>query len=149
MNANNRWKSFGSVAILLSCVVGFALGCGSGSPFDYVPVSGKVTYEDGTPIPASSIHLTFISAAPPVNEKMHPRPAKAKGVNIADGTFDVVTSYKYGDGLIPGKHKVLVKAYDADGKLSSAVPSEYVHPNTTPLVIDTADTPFHLKVKRP
>jgi hypothetical protein len=43
-------KVFGYFAICW--LVFLSTGCGgSGSPYDYVPVSGKVTYEDGTPLP--------------------------------------------------------------------------------------------------
>ena len=40
--------------------------------------------------------------------------------------FDCVTSYKYGDGLVPGKHKVVIQAADErDGK--PVVPKEYAN----------------------
>jgi hypothetical protein len=40
----SMWKRV--IALFLLCLV----GCGDGNPFDYVPVSGRLTYEDGTPI---------------------------------------------------------------------------------------------------
>jgi hypothetical protein len=122
------------------------LGCGSGSPFDYVEANGKVTYEDGTPIPSSSIRLQFSAQDAPAVEGAHPRPAVA---NVdAEGEFPCVTSYKYGDGLISGKHKVAIQqATDQGGKL--IVPKEYTNIATTPLVVDTADAPFHIKVPKP
>ena len=120
------------------------VGCGSDSPFEYVPVNGKVTYEDGTLIPAE-FELHFQALVPPKGNAF-PRPAKARVK--ADGTFDVVTSYKYGDGLVPGKHKVVVAyANDSTGRL--LVPEEYTAVMTTPLEIDTANAPLEIKIPKP
>lgn len=131
------------ISILVCCAF---VGCGSQSPFDYVKASGKLTYEDGTPIPAKSIRLQFAAQDAPQIEGAHPRPAIAN-VNEA-GEFDCVTSYKYGDGLIPGKHKVSVEqATDKAGQL--LVPKEYASIGTTPLVVDTADAPLEIKVPKP
>jgi hypothetical protein len=129
--------------VLLVCVTCF--GCGSGGPFKYVRVSGKVTYEDGSPIPGGC-RLMFSSQDVAPVENAYPRPGMA---NVdANGNFDCVTSYKYGDGLVPGKHKVAIQAAnERDGKL--VVPKEYASTETTPLVIDTADSPLDIKVPKP
>jgi hypothetical protein len=134
---------FGGV---LSCGLFFVAGCGSGEPFDYIPVSGTVAYEDGTPIPASGLQLRFDSLdAKPVGE-FHPLPGKA--IVDSSGAFAQVTTHKFGDGLVPGKHKVsFAYATDAKGKL--LVPEEYTHPSTTPLVVDTDQLPLEIKAPRP
>lgn len=135
-----RW-SLATAAAIVCC-----LGCGSGEPFDYIPVTGKVTYEDGSPIPASGMVLQFIAEDVAAVDGMHPRPATASV--DAQGEFKDVTSHKYADGLVPGKHKVaLIYATDAKGK--SLVPIEYTHAGTTPLVVDTATLPMVIKVPRP
>ena len=142
MNSN---KSCPYLGFLLSLLSALTAGCGgSSSPFDYVKVSGKISYEDGTPIPAQGIKLIFDSLAPPV-KNAHPRPGS---VTVGpDGQFSDVTSYKYADGLVPGKHKVsLLYATDANGKL--LVPREYTQGNTTPLEVDTADAPFDIRVPK-
>ena len=110
-------------------------------------VTGRVTYEDGTTIPADSIEIWFASQAPPVDEMTHPRPAKA-AVNVSDGSFSKITSHKPGDGVVKGKHKVAIFAYQ-DGEISDAVPKEYVNAATTPLVVDTAEAPWEIKIKKP
>lgn len=137
-----------SVVGRVAIVFGLALvvaGCGSDSPFDYVPASGTITYEDGTPIPADGVKLIFDSQAPPVGNA-HPRPGTV--VANAQGEFQDVTSYKFADGLVPGKHKVsILFANDKEGNL--LVPPEYTKASTTPLEVDTADLPFKILVPRP
>lgn len=121
-------------------------GCGSGGPFEYIPVRGKVSFEDGAVIPAGGILLQFKSIdAKPVGELM-PRPAQAQV--DAEGVFTCATSHKYGDGLVPGKHKVALQfATDATGKL--LIPQDYASLATTPLVIETGDGVIEVKVPRP
>lgn len=129
--------------IIISCVL---VGCGSGSPFEYEKVSGKITYEDGSPIPGNGLRLRFIAQDAPQVENAHPRPAFADV--DAQGEFASVTSYKYGDGLIPGKHKVAIeKGGSPDAR--PAVPKEYLSISASPITVDTADAPFHIKVPRP
>lgn len=136
-------KSFLAPLALAVCCFS---GCGSGAPFDYIPVSGKITYDDGTPIPAGGIRLGFRSIdAKPVGDA-HPRPAEA--VVDAQGNFGSATSYKPNDGLIPGKHKVTI-AYATDAKGKLLVAKEYTDGSTTPLVVDTATLPLEIKVPRP
>lgn len=124
------------------------LGCGSADPFDYVQVSGKVTYEDGTPIPADSIRLTFVPQSESLDEKTHARPGVAE-VSVADGTFSVVTSRKHGDGIVPGQHKVTVVALDASQTPTRAVPVEYHGEVSTPLEVNTSQRSFALTVRKP
>lgn len=124
----------------------FCLGCGSGGPFKYVAVEGVLSYEDGSPLPADGIQLKFIAQEAPAVEGASPRPAIAH-LN-SQGQFDCATSYKYGDGLVPGKHKVaIMNAVDQNGK--SLVPADYTNTSRTPLIIDTSTLPLEIKVPRP
>jgi len=121
-------------------------GCGgSGSPFESVPVSGKVTYEDGSPIPISGMTIFFHSMEPPKNG-MHPRPARV-GVGPG-GTFKDVTTYKHADGLVLGKHKVSLVA-EKGGKLANQIPREYALPDKTPLVVEVTESGQVLEIKGP
>ena len=124
----------------------FLVGCGSSSPFSYVKASGKITYEDGSPIPVGGMELRFSALDAPKLEKAHPRPALARVNN--KGEFEVVTSYKYGDGLIPGKHKVCLDL-GSGPTAKPLVPKEYTSIATTPLEVDTANLPFDIKVPKP
>jgi hypothetical protein len=126
--------------LALMCVILLG-GCkDSSSPFEYIPVSGKATYEDGTPIKAG-IRLQFKSLDQNAIEAAHPRPALT--TLDAEGRFENVTSYKYGDGLVPGKHQVAI--LDAD----NLVPQEYTNVNSSPLIVDTASLPLEIKVPKP
>jgi hypothetical protein len=124
------------------------VGCGRDNPFDQVKVSGTLTYDDGTLIPASMIILKFEPLAAPLDTKTHP-PSGMSYVNVSNGTFDVVTSHKYADGLVRGKHRVLVSATTDSVDSTKLVPDEYLDSGRTPLVVDTAESPFRLRVRKP
>ena len=126
-----------------SCLA--VIGCGSGTPYPKVIVSGSVLYEDGTQIPAESIMIRFDSREPKIDAKTHPRPGMA--TTGPDGTFDVVTTNKYADGIIRGKHKVQLSATDEQGK--RLIPAVYSSFETTPIEVDSSEAPFEFLVPRP
>jgi hypothetical protein len=128
--------------LFLSCIL---LGCDSSGPFSYVPASGKISYDDGAPLP-SELTLVFIAQDAPEVKNLVPR-AGIANVN-ASGVFDSVTSHKFGDGLIPGKHKVVIQLPRGQNA-QPIVRQEYTSDETTPLIVDTADAPFDIKVPKP
>jgi hypothetical protein len=136
-----------AAAIGLLAVVLAVAGC-SGEPYAYTQVSGRVTYEDGSVIPAARVKVTFVSQAPPVDKKIVPRPGVAE-VDPATGKFQTVTSHTYGDGIIRGEHKVLVEALSATNIRLPLVAPEYANIAKTPLRVDTKDSPFEIKVPKP
>ncbi len=124
------------------------VGCdGGASPFAYVPANGKVTYDDGSPLPKGGLRLQFLSLDQSNVAELHPRPALA--TIDEKGLFENVTSYKYGDGLVRGKHTVaILDAKDeASGKL--LVPEEYTSVKTSPIVVNTEELPFEIKIPKP
>ncbi|MEM8947306.1 MAG: hypothetical protein AAGD11_19185 [Planctomycetota bacterium] len=134
------------LAVATLCVL---VGCGDSGPFDYVPVTGKLSYEDGSLISdAQSVRLGFVAMDRSGEQSQRPRPAKAP-INLADGSFDHATSYKYGDGLVPGKHRVVIVARDKNGRPAKITKREYTSAETSPLVVDTADAPFDIKIPKP
>jgi hypothetical protein len=135
----------GALLLPVLCVLG---GCGRDSPFDLVRVNGTLNYDDGTLIPAKLIILKFEPLAAPLDSKTHP-PSGMSYVDLSNGTFDVVTSYKYADGLVRGKHRVLVAATGDSGDSKSLVPEDYIDSGRTPLLVDTANSPFRLVVRKP
>lgn len=123
-------------------------GCGSKEPFAYVPVSGTVTYEDGSLIQADSVEVTFYPQAPPKDPKTHPRPGVCI-VNLTDGSFKDATSHKPGDGIVPGAQKVTVQTFDSTHTPTDVLPKEYTDPSTTPLTYDTtSNQPAVIKVPK-
>lgn len=130
------------------CVLLFFVGCGSGDPFSYVKVSGKVTYDDGSLIQHEGASLTFFPQAEALGPTTFPLPGVAR-FDPATGQFNVVTSHKYGDGLVRGKHKVTLTTSSHHPLPASVVPPEYADPEKTPLLVDTAEQPFDLKVRKP
>ncbi|HEX6962049.1 MAG TPA: hypothetical protein VF175_09295 [Lacipirellula sp.] len=128
----------------LACVC----GCSRGNPYDLVEVSGAVTYEDGSLIPAETIMLKFQPLAAPRDAKTHPRKAYGR-VNVADGTIGPMTTHKYGDGVVAGRHKVLIIPTTSNGEITQLVPDAYRNPATTPVEIDTSEQPLEIRVKKP
>jgi hypothetical protein len=123
-------------------------GCGQkADPFSYVKVSGKVCYEDGTPLPME-VRVTFYPQSGSIDLKTHPRPGRTT-TDKTTGALGIITSNHYDDGLVPGRHKVIL----LDGQRRLLPPSiaapEYGDPDRTPLEVDTAKLPFEIKVKTP
>lgn len=131
-------------SLLLVWIV--ASGCGGSGPFEYVPVSGKVVYEDGSPLPLNGARIQFYAQDVSATEEVHPRPALA--TLDANGEFAAATSHKYGDGLIPGKQKVVIQADAVQGG-KPIFPPACGNLNETPLVVDTAELPLVIKVPKP
>jgi hypothetical protein len=146
--STHNMRSLSRLSLFVAVVV--SLGCGQRNAWTTVPVSGKITYEDGSLIPVGGMRLYFMSEAPPPDAKTFPRQG-AVGVNVADGTFDKITTYKFADGLIQGKHKVIVDVSERGVRKGGKpkVPKEYGSLTTTPLEIDTADAPLHIKIRKP
>lgn len=119
----------------LCLAVAMAAGCNRG-PFSLVSVSGAVAYEDGSPILDSEYLVKFVPQVESPDGENYPRVGTAKVK--PDGTIRAVTTLKFNDGLIAGKHRVYFPFEPGpDGKLP--VPPEYTDPEKTPLEIDTAD----------
>jgi hypothetical protein len=137
----------GSLALILAILLVATGGCRR-HPYACVPVSGKVTYEDGSLIPAEKIRLVFISQAPPDDPKVPPRDGAAI-VDVKTGTFDFARTFAAKDGIIAGEHKVLVQCFAGHEARRDLVSSQYDDRNNTPLKVNTSQSPFELKVRKP
>jgi hypothetical protein len=150
---NCRNVRFASALIAAHLVFPIIFGCGSKVPFDFVPVHGKVTYEDGTPIAADSILVTFNPIVAQEKGKFVP-PGGQTQVNVQDGTFSGVSSHRKDDGVAVGRHKVVVvafaKAPNGQSAPSQAVPAIYHKESTTPLEVEvkSSDQFLDLKVRK-
>jgi hypothetical protein len=133
---------------LTACAALFAAaGCG-GKPYSCVHVSGKITYEDGSLIPADQIHLIFLSQAKPIDPKTPPKNGLADA-NGKTGEFDFATTYASRDGIIAGEHKVVVQCISNGLQRRDLLPPEYGAKDKTPLKVRTSDLSLVMKVPKP
>jgi len=135
------------------CYLLFLAGCGSRGPFDVVPVSGKVVYRDGSPIMSDRIVVRFVPQGVSAAGKVAPGAATGE-VNVSDGIFPGLTTYKHFDGAIVGRHKVLVMAFKTGlGGINQpivSVPAKYAKVDTTPLEVEVSrgGGPYILSIDR-
>jgi len=138
-------------ALVLGLLAALA-GCGS-EPFSFVPVTGKITYSDGSLIPGETIVVRFV-----------PEQAAASGKDVAgaatgylnpkDGTFSGVTTHKEADGVVPGRYKVVVLAVENGPRgqtPTQAVPPRYRSAKDTPLEVEvtSSEHDFPLTIDKP
>ena len=93
------WRPPAALSLLAGC---------SGEPsdpFSYVKVSGKVAYDDGSLVKVPDMLLIFHPLTSPIDPKTCPHSGMTL-VNVATGEFLSVTTWRPGDGVVHGKHKV-------------------------------------------
>jgi hypothetical protein len=71
-------------------------GCGPNRP-TVVPVEGVVVFADGEPVRGGQIELESVT-----------QKVNARGPISPDGAFRL-TTYREGDGAVPGEHRVIVQ----------------------------------------
>ena len=86
-----------SAAVVLLCCT----GC-SKSPLEMVPVSGRITMDDG-PLPVSGM-IWFVPLDVPEGLPMRPAASKFE----TDGEFSA-RSFEPGDGLVPGRYRIWIQ----------------------------------------
>lgn len=128
--------------MLAALTLALLVGC-DGGPYRMEQVTGRVVYEDGSPVPGK-LGIRFQSLAPPIDERTHPRPGYA--YTDDQGVFTSVTTYKHADGVVGGRHKLLIGEVEGLGTL---IDPKYGDPNASPLEVDTSDAPFEIKVSKP
>jgi hypothetical protein len=106
------WRPAGATVVALA----LASGCGQGNGLETVPVHGKITFARGPCPKEGSISFTPVS----VEEGLPRRPGRARF--DVEGVFDV-TSFRDGDGLIPGKYVAIVTCLK--GQPSYSDPNSY------------------------
>lgn len=92
-------ESIGTTALLLLIAV---FGCQRQSTLQTAPVTGKVTYQ-GKPVVQGTVVFTPEGSGHAATGDIQP-----------DGTFQLTTSKK-NDGAVPGKYKVAVQVFPAEG----------------------------------
>ena len=135
-----------TVAIVATAML--AGGCGSKNAYQTVAVSGTIKYDDGSTIPAARIELQFVPQAAEIDIKTKPKLGVAE-VNVEDGSFEVASTYDYGDGLVVGKHKVLAAALAEPVGYLDSIPPEFRDIKKTSLEVDTSNKPFEIVIPKP
>lgn len=132
-NAFDFSRSIFQLALLTLGAV--SLGC-KGEMFPIVPITGKVTYDDGSLINAGMLQVQFVPTQEPVEGKFHP-PQSGADVEVSTGEFKECRMRNGKLGVLKGKHKVLIISLSKDGfKKTFEVPKEYHSVETTPLTVD-------------
>jgi hypothetical protein len=133
-------------ACLLLLMTAALVGCG-GSGAETIPVKGVVTLGGGPWPTGGTITFSPVASSGPL------RPAA--GAFKPDGTF-VVTSFKPGDGLTPGKYEISVECWAALPEMSptgapspgkSAVPEKFRSGKTSGWVLEVPVGSGPLEVK--
>jgi hypothetical protein len=138
-----------ALASVLPTVI-IAVGCGQSTPFDIVKVKGKVTYEDGSLIPAHRLVVKFHPQVEAIDAKTHPRYAQAEA-DPKTGEFIEATTHIWGDGVIPGQQKITVEAWKKGDSPNGNVAPVYADALNTPLETEVkqSNEPFVFKVPKP
>ena len=93
-------------------------GCG-GNPYGAVPVSGKVTFAGQRP--PAECELYFLPSADSGGGKKALPPRSGRGLAGKEGFF-VVSSFKDGDGLLPGNYDVRIECWRTPPQMSHDTP---------------------------
>ena len=113
--------------IMIVLVAAGAVGCGG----DTAQVSGRVMYEDGTPI-LGAVRTINLRPAEESTAKIR----KAATSKIAmDGTFQLNTR-KPGDGVYKGQYVVTFMVLDSPHNGNLLIPEEYTYISQSPFTID-------------
>ncbi len=138
---------YGRAATALAAMVLLA-GCARDRP-ETIPVSGKVTYEDGSLVPANRMELRFLAQPEVVRAKDYP-PAATARVDTRDGTFSEMTTWMHGDGVIPGEYEVEVVRYGSEEEPGGIKAVRYrgdrVWPNS--VTVSAESNTFHVTIPR-
>jgi hypothetical protein len=139
-----------AAAAVMASLALISRGCfgGSDDPFQYKRISGKICYEDGAIIPAKGLVLTFIPLETVSNNKRFARPGLAL-VDDKTGEFRSATTRKPSDGVVFGRHRVVLSVSTGEPLSDVVVPVVYKDQIRSPLEVDTRDQPFDIRVARP
>jgi hypothetical protein len=129
----------------LAALVLAAAGCGGAGTY---AVSGKVTFENGEPVPGGVVSFRPMAAA---DGKSADSPV------AADGTFRLRTFHD-GDGALPGKYQVAVSGPRGETdteegwrkKLTKKVPHvspKYRNPETSGIVLEVKQERNHFEIQ--
>lgn len=112
LSFSNSRITIGLLTPALCCLV-LAAGCGSGT--EVVPVKGQITFGGG-PWPKPGV-VYFLPVSSAAGSSLRPAWAKFD----TDGRF-FATSFREGDGLVPGKYLASVECWEKPPSMSDPTP---------------------------
>lgn len=140
-----------TTGIILATVTLAIIGCRqSTEQLPTIPVSGKVTYEDGSPVMAERMEVRFVPRVDSPEEEGCPVAAVGR-VDVRNNSFTEMTTYVFGDGAIAGEHDVEVVRFGDEENPAGYKPRIYrgddVWPST--VTVDPNHTSFHITITGP
>ena len=112
-------------------------GCGGGLH----PVRGTVTLDDGTPVTKGLVVFERVDGGPPVT---------ARGDIKGDGSYELSTN-KPGDGVPPGRYKVVLNSMDLsdvpDEQKELPYDTKYLSPRTSDLEFEVKAGPNDIPIR--
>jgi hypothetical protein len=125
MTASSRRRFLRYLSSALAVTLLAAAGCGGPK---MAPVTGKVVFEDGRPVPGGKVILH------PADD---PNVPSAVGEIQDDGTFVTMSTERYGDGARVGRYRVLVQPVQDDYSARKPRPIDikFSDPATSPVPV--------------
>jgi hypothetical protein len=143
-----RCSSIAGCAVFVLWAAFAASGCNKASRPPTIPVSGEVTYDDKTLVPANTIEVRFLTPQALIDQGCPPE-AVAR-VDTQKSTFDEATTWVHGDGVVAGENAIEVVRY-GDEKDSGSSRAKYyrgddVFPNK--VVVSPNNTVFQISIRK-
>lgn len=124
------------------------IGCAERVPFDIVPVCGHLSLPQEIP---KGVNVTVYFSPENVEPVGDAFPRPAQGKVAPDGQVASLTTDAPGDGAIPGRYRVVLKAMGANYEpMPNAFPPQYTDVRKTPWrvqVIADRDNRFELTME--
>jgi hypothetical protein len=104
-----------------SAIAALLVGC-SGRPYGTVPVQGRITFHGKAPPARCEVYFVPASGDEGNQGPVPPRPGV--GYVASDGNFDV-TSFRAGDGLLPGTYDVRIECWRSTPQAEHGSPHDH------------------------
>ena len=131
--------------ISLATLFLLAVTLGCGSKVQTVKVHGKVAFTDGS-VPKGEVARVHFD---PVRADSQRVLKEAAGEIQSDGSYEL-TTFKSGDGAIPGQYKLFFEVFKTYMGRESLIPARYADPAQTPftVTVESRNKPMEFKLDK-